>query len=77
MKQERRNIRQRAALLQAVVNSVVQNPSVTLTIETLEAWLNVPRDAASRVLSKLVSSGLVREIERGVFVRGTLQPSWQ
>lgn len=74
---ERRNIRQRAALLQTMVNSVVENPSVTLTVETLETWLNVPRDAASRMLSKLVSSGLVREIKRGVFVRGTLQPSWR
>lgn len=74
---ERRNIRQRAALLQTMVNSVVENPSVTLTVETLETWLNVPRDAAARMLSKLVSSGLVREIKRGVFVRGTLQPSWR
>jgi hypothetical protein len=30
-RKEQRNIHQRAALLQAVVNSVVQNPSVTLT----------------------------------------------
>jgi hypothetical protein len=74
---ERRNIRQRAALLQCMVSSIVENPSVTLTVETLQTWLDVPRDAASRILSKLASSGLVREIKRGVFVRGTLQPSWR
>ena len=34
-RKERRNIHQRAALLQAVVNSVVQNPSVTLTVERM------------------------------------------
>lgn len=76
-RKERRNIRQRAAVLQSVVSSVVENPSVTLSVETLQTWLNVPRDAASRMLSKLASSGLVREIKRGVFVRGTLQPSWR
>jgi predicted transcriptional regulator len=76
-RKERRNIRQRAAVVQNMVNSVVENPSVTLTVETLQMWLNVPRDAASRMLLKLASSGLVREIKRGVFVRGTLQPSWR
>jgi hypothetical protein len=76
-RKERRNIRQRAAVLQSVVSSVVENPSVTLSVEILQTWLNVPRDAASRMLSKLVSSGLVREMKRGVFVRGTLQPSWR
>jgi len=76
-RKERRNIRERAAVLQSVVSSVVENPSVTLSVETLQTWLNVPRDAASRMLSKLASSGLVREIKRGVFVRGTLQPSWR
>ena len=76
-RKERRNIRQRAAVLQSVVSSVVENPSVTLSVETLQTWLNVPQDAASRMLSKLVSSGLVREMKRGVFVRGTLQPSWR
>lgn len=76
-RKERRNIRERAAVLQSVVSSVVENPSVTLSVETLQTWLNVPRDAASRMLSKLALSGLVREIKRGVFVRGTLQPSWR
>jgi uncharacterized membrane protein len=76
-RKERRNIRQRAAVLQSVVNSVIENPSVTLSVETLQTWLDVPRDAASRMLEKLASSGLVREIKRGVFVRGTLQPSWR
>ena len=76
-RKERRNIRERAAVLQSVVSSVVENPSVTLSVETLQTWLDVPQDAASRMLSKLALSGLVREIKRGVFVRGTLQPSWR
>ena len=39
MREERRNIRTRSALVQQVINSVVQNPSVTLSVNTLQQWL--------------------------------------
>ena len=68
---ERRNLGERAEIVRGVVNAVVQNPSVTLTAETLEVWLNVPADAAQRILGRLASSGLVREIKKGVFVRAS------
>ena len=76
---ERRNIRERAAIIQRVINDVIRNPSVTLSVETLQAWLNVPMDAAQRILTRLASSGLVREVKNGVWVRGTwpgAQPNW-
>jgi len=66
---ERRNLGERAAIVRGVVNAVAQNPSVTLTAETLEVWVNVPSDAAQRILARLAASGLVREIKKGVFVR--------
>ena len=69
--EERRNISARAAVVQRVINGVVQNPSVTLTAETLRRWLNIPSDAAERILERLASSGLVREVEKGVWARGT------
>ena len=68
---ERRNIRERAAIVQRVINGVVQNPSVTLTVDTLQTWLNIPLDAAQRILGRLASSGLVREVQTGVWARGT------
>lgn len=68
---ERRNIKGRAAVVQRVIDGIVQNPSVTLTVDTLQQWLAVPRDAAERILSRLSSSGLVREVQRGVWARGT------
>jgi hypothetical protein len=68
---ERRNINARAAIVQRVINGVVQNPSVTLTVETLQAWLDIPLDAAQRILGRLASSGLVREVQKGVWARGT------
>ena len=69
--EERRNISTRAAVVQRVINGVVQNPSVTLTVGTLQAWLDIPMDAAQRILDRLASSGLVREVQKGVWARGT------
>lgn len=71
MPQERRNIKARAAVVQRVIDDIIQNPSVTLTVSTLQAWLGVPVEAAQRILQRLASSGLVREVQRGVFARGT------
>ena len=78
MGQERRNIRDRAAIVQRVIDGVIQNPSVTLTVATLQQWLDVPVDAATRILDRLASSGLVREVQRGVWARSALGagPSW-
>jgi hypothetical protein len=71
MPEERRDIGHRAAVVQRVIDGVVQNPSVTLTVHTLQAWLDVPIEAAQRIMQRLASSGLVREVERGVWARGT------
>ena len=71
MGKERRNVKARAAIVQRVIDSVLQNPSVTLSVNTLQSWIGVPMEAAQRILDRLVSSGLVREIHRGVFARGS------
>lgn len=70
MGEERRNIKARAAVVQRVIDGIVQNPSVTLTVNTLQTWLGVPFDAAERILGRLASSGLVREVQKGVWARG-------
>lgn len=66
---ERRNLTTRAVVVERVIQGVVRNPSVTLTIGTLQKWLGVPMDAAARILDRLTSSGLVREVEKGVWAR--------
>ncbi len=71
MREERRNIKARAAVVQRVIDDVIQNPSVTLTVTTMQAWLDLPFEAAQRILQRLASSGLVREVQRGVFTRCT------
>ena len=71
MREERRNISERAAVVRQVINSIVQNPSVTLSVSTLQTWLGVPVEAAQRILDRLASSGLIREVQRGVWARGS------
>ena len=71
MGEERRNLRARAAVVQRVIDGIVQNPSVTLTVNTMQSWLGVPIEAAQRILQRLASSGLVREVQKGVWARGT------
>ena len=78
MGQERRNIKYRAMIVQRVIDGIVQNPSVTLTVKTMQQWLGVPMDAAERILDRLASSGLVKEVQTGTWVRGSLAsgPAW-
>jgi len=71
MVEERRNANARAAITQRIVTSVLQNPSVTLSVDTLHTWLGLQMDAADRILRRLASSGIVREVQRGVWARGT------
>ena len=69
---ERRDLNTRATVVRRVVDGIVQNPSVTLTVNTLQQWLGVPADAAQRILARLASSGLIREVQRGTWTRGAL-----
>lgn len=71
MAEERRNMVVRGAVVRRVIDTVLQNPSVTLSVQTLQEWLGVPFDAAERILGRLASSGLVREVQRGVWARGS------
>ena len=71
MGSERRDIQHRAVVGQRVIEGIVQNPSVTLTVSTLQQWLGVPVDAAQRILDRLASSGLVSEVQKGVWARGS------
>ena len=75
---ERRDVTHRAAVVRRVIDGIVQNPSVTLTVNTMQQWLGVPMDAAQRILERLAASGLVREVQKGVWARGSLGagPQW-
>jgi Mn-dependent DtxR family transcriptional regulator len=66
---ERRDLSRRAELVRWVVNEIVQNPGVKVTTAMIEQWLHVSADVAYRIVQRLVEAGLLREIQRGVWVR--------
>ena len=57
MVEDRRNANARAAITQRIVTSVLQNPSVTLSVDTLHTWLGLQMDAADRILRR--ADGLI------------------
>ena len=64
---ERRNLARRGALVQRVIIGITQNPGLVLTVDTMQQWLGVPQDAAERILNRLASSGLIKEVQKGVW----------
>ena len=68
---DRRDLTHRAELVRSIVAGVVRNPYAVVTSDSLQHWLHVPRTVAERIIERLVSSGLVREIAAGVWARSS------
>jgi len=72
MGSERREPGRRAEVVRTVVQNVVQSPRTTVTLQGLQEDLQVPREAASRIVKHLVDAGLIRQVREGVWVRDDL-----
>jgi len=72
---ERREGGRRAEVVRAVVDHVVHRTETTLTLEGLQDFLQVPPDAANRIVSSLVNAGIVKEVRDGVWTRVPELPS--
>jgi predicted transcriptional regulator len=68
---DRRDTTRRAELVRSVVAGVVRNPYAVITSEALEQWLHVSHAVAERILARLVSAGLIREVQAGVWARSS------
>ncbi len=66
---DRRDTTRRAELVRSIVAGIVRNPYAVVTKESLQHWLDIPRSVAERILIRLVSSGLLREVQAGVWAR--------
>jgi hypothetical protein len=66
---DRRDTTRRAELVRSIVAGIVRNPYAVVTRESLQHWLHISGGVADRILTRLVSSGLLREIEAGVWAR--------
>jgi hypothetical protein len=68
MNPERRDTQGRADVLRAIVAHIVKAPNVTVTIASLQALLQVPKEAAERLLARLEASGVVVRAGREVWI---------
>jgi hypothetical protein len=66
---DRRDTQRRAELVRSIVAGIVQNPYAVVTRDSLQQWLHIPANVADRILQRLASSGLIREISAGVWAR--------
>jgi hypothetical protein len=69
MIEDRRNHARRGEVVDCIVRRVVRNPSARFTFQRFRTMLGVPEDAARRILGCLTSTGLVVEVERGIWAR--------
>lgn len=72
---ERRGMRRRAEVVRSVVNQVVRHSGSTVTVQRLQDTLNIPPDAAARIVANLVNAGILREVQQGVWARVSAFPS--
>jgi hypothetical protein len=68
---DRRDTTRRAGLVRSIVAGIVRNPYAVVTRESLQHWLHIPRAVADRIIERLVSSGLIREVAAGVWARSS------
>jgi Fic family protein len=66
---DRRNYARRGQVIDRIVSRVVRNPSARFTFARFRTMLGVPEDAARRILGCLTSTGLLVEVERGIWAR--------
>jgi hypothetical protein len=67
--QERRNISRRGAIVKQLAEAVAESTTIELTVRTVELWFGIPEDGARRLLQQLCAAGLMRETNRGIWVR--------
>jgi len=66
---DRRDTTRRAQLVRSIVAGIVRNPYAVVTKQSLQNWLHVSSGVADRILSRLVSAGLLCEVQTGVWAR--------
>ena len=71
---ERRNLVRRSEIAHRLIQTVISDPYSAVTVDVIRDGLDVPPDAAKRLLLKLARAGLLEKRRNGVWVRSTHQP---
>jgi hypothetical protein len=65
----RRNTTRRAEVVRTVLEEIVHGGSPLVTIDGLRVALQVSHEAATRIVERLVSAGLLTQAGQGVWTR--------
>ena len=68
MNTDRRIQGQRASIVRRVVDEIVHKRATVVTIDSLREYLDVPADAAARIILNLVRAGVFAELRSGVWI---------
>src|SRR5262245_3477291 len=66
---DRRDTTRRAEVVRTVLEEIVHNSVPFITIETITKSLHVSTEAATRIIERLVSAGLLVEAREGIWIR--------
>jgi predicted transcriptional regulator len=66
---DRRDTTRRAEVVRTVLEEIVHNSVPFITIETITKSLHVSTEAATRIIERLVSAGIVVETRTGIWIR--------
>jgi Mn-dependent DtxR family transcriptional regulator len=72
LERDRRDTARRAEVVRSVIEEIVHNGVPVLTIRDIETSLQVSPEAASRIVERLVSAGLLVESDTGTWVKVSL-----
>jgi Mn-dependent DtxR family transcriptional regulator len=66
---DRRDTTRRAEVVRTVLEEIVHTSVPFITIETITKSLHVSTEAATRIIERLVSAGLLVETREGIWIR--------
>ena len=69
MQADRRDTVRRAEVVRTVLEEIVHNSVPFITIETITKSLHISTEAATRIIQRLVSAGILVEARDGIWIR--------
>lgn len=69
MQADRRDTVRRAEVVRTVLEQIVHNSVPFITIETVTKSLHISTEAATRIVQRLVSAGILVEARDGIWIR--------
>jgi predicted transcriptional regulator len=66
---DRRDTVRRAEVVRTVLEQIVHNSVPFITIETVTKSLHISTEAATRIIQRLVSAGILVEARDGIWIR--------